>query len=471
MSVDFFNYNTPAPIYIFKKGDKDIIGPTGPQGPEGIEGPIGLTGKTGPKGDTGSTGPTGPQGPKGDKGDPGSSVKIVSVLNSTEELPTSDNSSNGYLIDGDLYVCILDAWVNLGPVRGPQGETGERGPQGEQGIQGLKGDKGPKGDTGPRGYTGPTGSVGPTGPTGSTGPTGPKGPKGDTGPRGYTGDMGPKGDNGKDGVSINMRGTLTSADQLTLISGTAGDAYIIDGVLYSWDTINNNWKNVGSIKGPTGPTGATGEKGLQGPKGEIGPTGPVGPRGTPGERVSFERLNGSYLALENNITEIPLESSLNYGPGDFIDVYIDGKSCIGNFNIDSVNGKIILINDLKLDLGQELHYTLLKAINGVSSRPLEVTEIIGPTGPQGPRGATGPQGPLTNVKLLEGKQIIKASGVDFTEFTLDEYNSNCVLLTITIQGISCDGCFTVANNKVTMDFIVPDGTDIICRWVYMQIFE
>ena len=93
--------------------------------------------------------------------------------------------------------------IDLGNVKGPQGEPGPQGPQGEQGVQGPKGDaftyedftpeqlaalKGPKGD---KGDTGAVGATGPQGPKGDTGEAGPQGPKGDTG---ATGPQGPKGD-------------------------------------------------------------------------------------------------------------------------------------------------------------------------------------------------------------------------------------------------------------------------------------
>lgn len=80
--------------------------------------------------------------------------------------------------------------IDLGNVKGPQGEPGPQGPQGEQGVQGPKGDaftyedftpeqlaalKGPKGD---KGDTGAVGATGPQGPKGDTGETGPQGPAG-----------------------------------------------------------------------------------------------------------------------------------------------------------------------------------------------------------------------------------------------------------------------------------------------------
>lgn len=59
--------------------------------------------------------------------------------------------------------------IDLGNVKGPQGEPGPQGPQGE------------KGDTGATGPQGPQGEKGEKGDTGDTGPQGEKGDKGDPG--------------------------------------------------------------------------------------------------------------------------------------------------------------------------------------------------------------------------------------------------------------------------------------------------
>lgn len=125
--------------------------------------------------------------------------------------------------------------IDLGNVKGPQGEPGPQGPQGEQGVQGPKGDaftyedftpeqlaalKGPKGD---KGDTGAVGATGPQGPKGDTGETGPQGSKGDAfvyedftaeqlaalkGPKGDTGAQGPMGPAGSD-ATVTVDDTLS----------------------------------------------------------------------------------------------------------------------------------------------------------------------------------------------------------------------------------------------------------------------
>ena len=58
-------------------------------------------------------------------------------------------------------------------------------------------------------------------------------------------------------------------------TGNDGDSYLVNGSLYVW--LNNDWENVGSIKGDKGDTGASG------PKGDTGDTGDTGPQGVKGD--------------------------------------------------------------------------------------------------------------------------------------------------------------------------------------------
>ncbi|WP_024748145.1 BppU family phage baseplate upper protein [Levilactobacillus namurensis] len=101
-----------------------------------LRGPQGNPGEKGEKGENGETGP---------KGDPGTSVTIKGSVVDTKSLPETASNSDGYLIGADLYVFDGTNWVDLGPVRGPQGDKGEKG---EDGMPGEKGETGPKGDPG-----------------------------------------------------------------------------------------------------------------------------------------------------------------------------------------------------------------------------------------------------------------------------------------------------------------------------------
>lgn len=279
-------------------------------------------------------GPQGPTGPQGQKGDDGTSVRILGSYDTVEELeqahPTG-NEGDGYMVQGDLYVWDVNEskWSDVGQIQGPQGPTGqqglqgpigptgEQGPQGEQGPtgpQGIQGIQGPTGAEGPTGQMGPTGNDGATGPTGAkgeqgpqgptgeqgpqgeTGPTGPQGIQGEqgptgndgatgpTGPQGIQGETGPTGPKGEDGKSIQILGSYSTLEELEQAhpTGNAGDGYLVNGDLYIWDSLNNEWDDVGHIQGPVGPTGQQGETGAQGPTGAEGATGPTGAQGETG---------------------------------------------------------------------------------------------------------------------------------------------------------------------------------------------
>lgn len=114
-------------------------------------------------------------------------------------------------------------------------------------------------------------TVAPTGPTGPAGPLGPTGPDGPIGP---------------EGSSVRVLGTYATLELLQFdnATGAIGDAYVIDGDIYAWSDLNQEWALIGPLQGPTGPTGATGvqgDVGIGGPIGETGPTGATGPSGGP----------------------------------------------------------------------------------------------------------------------------------------------------------------------------------------------
>ena len=68
--------------------------------------------------------------------------------------------------------------INLGSIKGPQGDTGAQGPKGDTGSQGSIGAIGPQG---PQGIQGPIGPIGLQGPKGDTGSQGPQGLPGNSG--------------------------------------------------------------------------------------------------------------------------------------------------------------------------------------------------------------------------------------------------------------------------------------------------
>lgn len=86
-----------------------------------------------------------------------------------------------------------------------------------------------------------------------------------------------------------VKGIYTTIEALKTAhpTGHAGEAYFVgtaeSNVVYIWDVDQNDWANIGSIKGPKGDQGTQGIQGIQGIQGEPGTpgtpgaTGPAGP--------------------------------------------------------------------------------------------------------------------------------------------------------------------------------------------------
>lgn len=193
------------------QGPKGDTGATGPRGPAGAQGAKGDTGAQGPKGDTGpagekgekgdaftyadftvaqlaalkgekgdkgaqgeqgpagpkgETGAQGPTGPKGDTGAPGDSYTVKGLYATLAALQTAHPTGSagdawfvGTADSNTVYQWDVDkaAWVNVGALKGPKGDTGAQGPQGDTGPagpQGPQGEKGPQGSQGARGAAG-----------------------------------------------------------------------------------------------------------------------------------------------------------------------------------------------------------------------------------------------------------------------------------------------------------------------------
>ena len=157
----------------------------------------------------GKDGPAGPQGPKGEDGGSYTVKGLYATLSALQAAHPTGSAGDAWFVgtadSNVVYQWDVDkaVWVNVGPLKGPKGDTGAQGPKG------ATGDTGPQG---PRGEKGDTGDTGPQGPKGDTGPAGPKGAaftydnftteqlaalKGDKGDTGNTGPQGPSGAAGK----------------------------------------------------------------------------------------------------------------------------------------------------------------------------------------------------------------------------------------------------------------------------------
>lgn len=90
--------------------------------------------------------------------------------------------------------------------------------------------------------------------------------------KGPKGEKGTDGAPGKDGTGVTILGSYASLESLKAehATGNAGDAYLIGGHLYVWDTVGADWKDVGTIQGPKGDKGEPGTDGTNGTPGKDG---------------------------------------------------------------------------------------------------------------------------------------------------------------------------------------------------------
>lgn len=174
-------------------------------------------------------------------------IKVIGVLESSEELPDADTYEGdfgdafavGEESPYDYYVFtregadgVVGFWLNIGefPKAGPQGEPGEQGEQGPQG------ERGPTGSTGPRGATGQTG------------------PQGEQGIQGIQGERGPQGEQGEPGTFFHIRGKVASADLLPAAADVDDQAAYLVGADAPYDVYcimdvsgTHYWVNLGPV--------------------------------------------------------------------------------------------------------------------------------------------------------------------------------------------------------------------------------
>ena len=90
----------------------------------------------------------GPAGPQGDKGDPGDSYTVKGLYATLADLQAAQPTGSagdawfvGTAEDNVVYQWDVDqaAWVNVGALKGPQGETGATGAAGADGADGADG--------------------------------------------------------------------------------------------------------------------------------------------------------------------------------------------------------------------------------------------------------------------------------------------------------------------------------------------
>lgn len=125
-----------------------------------------LKGDRGEKGEKGDKGDTGAKGPSGD------SYTVLGLYATLAALQTAHPTGSagqawfvGTADSNAVYQWDVDkaAWINVGALKGPKGDTGPAGADGAPGAKGDTGSQGPKGDPGEKGDKGDTGPQGPKG--------------------------------------------------------------------------------------------------------------------------------------------------------------------------------------------------------------------------------------------------------------------------------------------------------------------
>ena len=147
-------------------------GAQGPAGPAGPTGTPGANGSNGSNGNNGAPGAPGSNGAQGAAGADGTSISILGAVANCAALPTTGNTTGDlYILDADDAGCsgiagdgfvwtAGSAWLNIGPLRGPQGIQGPDGTDGSDGEAGAAGADGSNGAPGAAGAQGPQGIQG-----------------------------------------------------------------------------------------------------------------------------------------------------------------------------------------------------------------------------------------------------------------------------------------------------------------------
>lgn len=225
----------PAEVVNVGNSSKALLSfkiPRGETGLDGVAGPAGAVGPSGEIGPAGQDGADGLQGPPGIQGPAGLGITYRGTVETAAELPAAAAQGDLWIVANPIpargYVWDDDtaAWVDAGPVQGPQGIPG---PQGISGQDGAPGGPGPAGPVGPLGPIGPSGQDGEPGAVGQSGPAGESGPAGVAGPAGEPGAVGPAGPIGETGPAG------TNAELLPATAARLGGVKIGAGVTVAAD--------------------------------------------------------------------------------------------------------------------------------------------------------------------------------------------------------------------------------------------
>lgn len=309
-------------------------GKDGQDGKDGLDAPQAWlakpenTGKTEADYWTAMRGAPGKDGKNGTNGLNGEPLRILGTKDRWEDLPNRPQNWDSWLVDGEVWHYNTQSWINLGPLRGPQGADGP------QGIQGDEGPQGPAGLSSLATWLAKEANAGKTeedyweamrGDTGAEGPEGPQGP------------MGP---------GIKIIGIVDTPEDLPETATDIGDSYIVgtsnDPDVWVW--LGTAFSNAGKIKGPRGERGPKGDPGI---RGEEGPQGKTGERGLPGNRwivlarppeptdgeVGDHYFDMSQQDLYQKINQSTWANMGKLGGGNVYDTVDDGKTYVRKFGV------------------------------------------------------------------------------------------------------------------------------------------
>ena len=201
-----------------------------------------------------------------------------------------------------------------------------------------------------------------------------------------------KGERGEPGFGLIIKELYATEEELLAAhtSGEPGDYYAVgdedDNVIYFWDEDNQQWQNLGSLKGEQGEQGATGATGPQGIQGlaatiEIASVA-TGEPGSAASVVNTGTANEAKIAFT-----IPRGDVGAQGPqGIKGETGATGDTGATFTPSVAANGDISWSNDKGLSNPTTVNIKGPKGDKGD-------TGATGETGPQGPKGETGPQGP------------------------------------------------------------------------------
>lgn len=258
--------------------------------------------------------------------------------------------------------------VDLGYIRGPQGETG---PQGPQGIQGVKGDKGDTGDPFAIAKIYPSISAMNSG---------------------YA----------TDGVKI---GGFVLIDTGSVEDPDTGKLYVKGNSAYQYLTDLSGSQGIQGPKGDKGDQGIQGVQGIQGIKGDKGDTGAQGPKGDKGDKWTYSELtdaekqelkqdittiNAIFTSTYNvtgPTTSVPINIAKYHHGTDILEVYVNGLKRIEGIDYTTDGTNITFTETLNV-IGQ-VHIVCTKSVSAVTS---DLASFKGDKGDKGDQGIQGPQG-------------------------------------------------------------------------------